>query len=587
MVLPLILVTVLLLVGIGLTLFGVNRLRDREEAKIVQGQIRAVAESMKVVEEQALTVAAMAAGAPGLDRAYELAATGKGKQARQELRKTFDRIHQVASQNLKIKQFKVHFHRPPAMSLLRIWRKPGKKDGGDDISSFRNTVLEVNKDKKPVTGIEIGRGGFVVRGVVPVYGQNGNHLGSVEFLYPYIKVGLMARGVADERVAAYMHKDGLKIARRLAQQKLTKKGDYLLFASSEKKLDDAVIPASFVARGANEASSERDGDYLLTAIPIRDYAGKSIGSLVFIRDVSALVSQMNYMRYGLVGGGVVILLILAVLMYWSSSSIVGVAARASGELDETSLKMRGSADQLSEATGEVAESTGRQAASLEETSSALEQISATTKSNAEDAGQADSLMSEGKKHIEKANQSMEQMSGAMQQISQSGGEISNIIKSIDEIAFQTNLLALNAAVEAARAGEAGAGFAVVADEVRNLALRAAEAARGTQSLIEETVSRIAQGTELVQSTQEGFSQVTSMVQKVSNLVSGIATASNEQTLAIGEVNQAVRDIDTAVQENASSADGSAQVARELAENTDILRNVARNLRILVKGGDSS
>ena len=56
---------------------------------------------------------------------------------------------------------------------------------------------------------------------------------------------------------------------------------------------------------------------------------------------------------------------------------------------------------------------------------------------------------------------MKELQAAMTTILQGNQEISQIIATIENIAFQTNILALNAAVEAARAGAAGKGFAVV------------------------------------------------------------------------------------------------------------------------------
>ena len=78
-----------------------------------------------------------------------------------------------------------------------------------------------------------------------------------------------------------------------------------------------------------------------------------------------------------------------------------------------------------------------------------------TARNSENANEADGLMQKTKDVVEKAGQTMEELTEAMEGISHASAETSKIIKTIDEIAFQTNLLALNAAVEAARAGEAG------------------------------------------------------------------------------------------------------------------------------------
>lgn len=57
------------------------------------------------------------------------------------------------------------------------------------------------------------------------------------------------------------------------------------------------------------------------------------------------------------------------------------------------------------------------------------------------------------------------------------GNIQNIIRTIESIAFQINILALNASVEAAHAGESGRGFAVVANEVGNLAAKTTESSK--------------------------------------------------------------------------------------------------------------
>ena len=106
---------------------------------------------------------------------------------------------------------------------------------------------------------------------------------------------------------------------------------------------------------------------------------------------------------------------------------------------------------------------------------------------------------------------MERMLEAMDQIEKQSEAISEVIKSIEDIAFQTNILALNAAIEAARAGEAGKGFAVVADEVRNLASKSAESANSTRELISSTINAVQNGSGIAKQTAETLEQISQVI----------------------------------------------------------------------------
>ena len=206
-----------------------------------------------------------------------------------------------------------------------------------------------------------------------------------------------------------------------------------------------------------------------------------------------------------------------------------------------------------------------------------------TKQNAENAQQADNLMKSAIGVVEKAEQSMNELTRSMEEISDSGEQSSKIIKTIDEIAFQTNLLALNAAVEAARAGDAGAGFAVVADEVRNLAIRAAEAAKNTSSLIEGSIQKTSKGSELLGQADSAFSEVASSASKVAELLAEISIGSSEQSEGIEQINKAIAEMDKITQQNAATAENSAGSSVDLQSETATMKKAVEELIRLISG----
>lgn len=276
-------------------------------------------------------------------------------------------------------------------------------------------------------------------------------------------------------------------------------------------------------------------------------------------------------------------LIVGLVIFLLALSTTRPIGRTVHSLLECADQVGAASTQVAAASQQLASGSSQQASSLEGTSASLEELASMSQANAENANQANMLMTDTGQVVDRANTSMTDLTESMKEISQASGETAKIVKTIDEISFQTNLLALNAAVEAARAGEAGAGFAVVADEVRNLALRAAEAAKNTAHLIEGTVAKVQAGSGLVDQTSQAFSQVAASAAKAKDLVAEIAAASHEQAQGVDHINRAITEMDLVVQRNAANSEESASASEELNSQAERMKNLVGQLVSVVGG----
>jgi len=296
-----------------------------------------------------------------------------------------------------------------------------------------------------------------------------------------------------------------------------------------------------------------------------------------------VIAEVTKLRTILITIGAIVLAgVLAILFVLSGRIAAPIHELASGlrlGADHTSQ----AAGQVSQTSQSLAEGASKQAAALEETSSSLEELSSMTQQNSDSSEKAKQFANQARQSADNGVNEMQRMQEAMAAIQASSGEISKIIKTIDEIAFQTNILALNAAVEAARAGEAGAGFAIVAEEVRNLAQRSATAAKETGSKIEDSLGKTTQGVEISRKVGDSLSEIAQKIRLVDDLAGQVAAAAAEQSRGLTQINKAVSEIDQITQSNAASAEESASAAEELNAQSEVMRDSVAKLDALIQG----
>ncbi|MFN9759065.1 MAG: cache domain-containing protein [Pseudanabaena sp.] len=285
---PLLITLVALITSLSLSLFfyatALQSIENNQKAEL-NTTVTLIQKYTEEHTKKALSRAEMVASLPSVQQAFRA-------RDRDQLAQILLPAFVIQRDRYDVRE--AHFHLAPATSFLRLFYL---KKYGEDMSSFRETVLITNQKQEPQSGVEISRHGLNIRGVVPIADAQGA-IGSFE-------VGMSFNGVLD----AVKQVTGFELGVFIDNDLMTKvatglpapESDRVIGGLRNESSTNWSLVRSLVSpdllRKVNDTTlklQKIDGvAYGIALVQLLDFKGKKIGVVVAGKSFQGLTSQAN------------------------------------------------------------------------------------------------------------------------------------------------------------------------------------------------------------------------------------------------------------------------------------------------------
>ncbi len=228
---------------------------------------------------------------------------------------------------------KVHFHIPPATSLFRSWTDKN----GDDLSSFRQSVLDISKNHKPVKTIEVGRGGLVIRGIAPIFDKKNNYVGSVETFFPFTFVfdDMINNNKHNYSYALYVNSEKSKLIDKSNINTTNNINSYSILKTSNNYNSTLLKDKDFVFTNAEKVKYKIERNCICAISPIVDFSKRIIAVVVMQIDVSDDIAYVNnQLIKNIIQAFIIILLIIIIIYLGINWVVIKPISKLSKDIEE-------------------------------------------------------------------------------------------------------------------------------------------------------------------------------------------------------------------------------------------------------------